>query len=58
MMRERQPPPRPVRDVILGPVPCQVCRRLLEWDGLGWLFRATNLIHNPMTCPGRPRRGR
>lgn len=49
------PPPRPVRTVILGPVPCGSCHRLLEWDGMGFLFRGSNLIHNILTCPGKNR---
>lgn len=54
-MNHRYPPPRPVRVVLLGPVPCQVCRRPVEWDGMGWLFRGSNLIHNILTCPGANR---
>ena len=41
------------RLVILGPVPCRVCRRSLVWDGIGWLFAGTDLVHNALTCPGR-----
>lgn len=39
------------RNVILGPCPCTDCRRLLVWDGEFWLFRGTNIIHVPATCP-------
>jgi hypothetical protein len=26
---------------------------LLVWDGIVWLFRGTNIVHNAKTCPGR-----
>jgi hypothetical protein len=37
---------------MLGPVPCQVCRRPVVWDGEAWLFAGSRLIHVPATCPG------
>ena len=39
------------RSILLGPVPCQECGRLIVWDGLFWLFRGTNIIHVRKTCP-------
>lgn len=41
------------RRVLIGPVPCQVCGRMVEWDGWFWLFAGTFLIHVPDTCPGK-----
>jgi hypothetical protein len=38
--------------VLLGPCPCQVCGRLLVWDGLDWTFRGSNIVHRRETCPG------
>lgn len=40
---------------ILGPLPCIVCRRAVVWDGLGWLFAGTMLVHDRRTCAGPPR---
>jgi hypothetical protein len=38
--------------VICGPAPCTVCRRLVVWDGLDWLFAGTFIVHVRATCPG------
>jgi len=57
-MNDYHAPPRPRSIVLLGPIPCQTCRIPVEWDGLGWLFKSTMLIHNTLTCPGKPWRRR
>ena len=49
-MKIYKPGPRPVHGILLGPVPCRSCRSPVVWDGMGWLFLGTRLIHNELTC--------